>query len=87
VKRQGRPRTVFKSPALPAPPEFHWTLAQVAASVQLTVAAIRLRIENADLKAVQLGKEWRVADSEYRAWLERNRIKPSAQASEGSQAA
>ena len=62
-----------KGEELPPPLIFFWTLQQIAASHQLSLDAVRAAIHRGELNAFTLGKAYRVADADYRRWLEQAR--------------
>lgn len=45
-------------------PETMWTTAQVATAYQVTTETVRNWIERGELKAVKLGNEWRIPNSD-----------------------
>lgn len=62
-----------KGEALPPPLVFCWTLQQIATAHQLSLDAVRSAIHRGELHAFTLGKAYRVADTDYRRWLEQAR--------------
>lgn len=51
--------------------EQHYTLEEVSTLLKISVRALRARIKSGDLKAVKIGKEYRVAESDLNDYLSR----------------
>ncbi len=66
-KTRGRPRAV-RVEVLPVPPEFRWTVTEIASAHRMTPAGVRAVIARGELEAELLGREFRVRDSAYRRW-------------------
>ncbi len=70
-----RPRRAISGAALEAP-EQHFTVLQIAGAHGFSPAAVVGFIRNGELRGRKFGKEWRVAVSDYRAWLQAATVNP-----------
>lgn len=59
------------------------TVRELAERLKVSEATVRLWIRNGELRAIDIGKGWRIADSDFDAFLDRHANTGRGHASEG----